>query len=207
AYGSTETCSPATIMPPGQTAAHGDSVGLAVPCGEIGIVDDAGNEVPRGEAGEIWIAGPMVSQGYWRNEAATASEFKGGYWRSGDIGSMDADGYVRILDRKKDVINRGGYKIFCAAAENTITEHPEVIEVALVGVPCAVLGERVHAFVCVRQLDASTQAAALQAFCAERLSDYAVPETWSIGTEPLPRNLNGKVMKRALRDSLHVAMT
>ncbi|MFM9427417.1 long-chain acyl-CoA synthetase [Variovorax sp. GrIS 2.14] len=207
AYGSTETCSPATIMPPGQTPQHRDSVGLAVSCGEISIVDDAGNEVPRGEAGEIWIAGPMVSQGYWRNEAATASEFKGGYWRSGDIGSMDADGYVRILDRKKDVINRGGYKIFCAAAENTITEHPEVIEVALVGVPCAVLGERVHAFVCVRQLDASTQAAALQAFSTERLSDYAVPETWTIGTEPLPRNLNGKVMKRALRDSLHVAMT
>ena len=207
AYGSTETCSPATIMPPGQTSQHRDSVGLAVSCGEISIVDDDGNEVPRGEAGEIWIAGPMVSQGYWRNEAATASEFKGGYWRSGDIGSMDAEGFVRILDRKKDVINRGGYKIFCAAAENTITEHPEVIEVALVGVPCAVLGERVHAFVCVRQLDASTQAAALQAFSTERLSDYAVPETWTIGTEPLPRNLNGKVMKRALRDSLHVAMT
>lgn len=207
AYGSTETCSPATIMPPGQTAQHPDSVGLVVPCGEITIVDDAGNEMPRGEAGEIWIAGPMVSPGYWRNEAATAKEFCGGFWRSGDIGSMDADGFVRLLDRKKDVINRGGYKIYCAAAENTITEHPEIIEVALVGVPCAVLGERVHAFVCVRQLDASTQAAALKAFCVERLSDYAVPETWTIGTEPLPRNANGKVMKRELRHSLHVAMS
>ena len=207
AYGSTETCSPATIMPPGQTARHPDSVGLVVPCGEITIVDEAGNEVPRGDVGEIWIAGPMVSPGYWRNEEATAKEFCAGFWRSGDIGSMDADGYVRLLDRKKDVINRGGFKIYCAAAESTISEHPEIIEVALVGVPCAVLGERVHAFVCVRQLDASTQAAALKAFCVGCLSDYAVPETWTIGTEPLPRNANGKVMKRELRHSLHVAMT
>lgn len=207
AYGATETCSPATIMPPGMTAEHRDSVGLAVPCGEICVVDESGDEVPRGEVGEIWIAGPMVVPGYWRNEQATASEFRGGYWRSGDIGSMDADGYVRILDRKKDVINRGGYKIFCATAESVLMEHPQVIEAALVGVPCAVLGERVHAFVCVSTLGSSTQAAALQAFCAERMADYSVPETWTIGTEALPRNLNGKIMKRELRQSLHAALS
>ncbi|MBS0447406.1 MAG: AMP-binding protein [Proteobacteria bacterium] len=207
AYGATETCSPATIMPPGMTGEHRDSVGLPVPCGDIHVVDEAGNELPRGQAGEIWIAGPMVVPGYWKNEAATASEFRGGYWRSGDIGSMDADGYLRILDRKKDVINRGGYKIYCAQVENTLAEHPQVIESALVGVPCAVLGERVHAFVCVRALDETTQAQVLQAWCAERLSDYAVPETWTLGTEPLPRNLNGKIMKRELRQSLHAALT
>lgn len=206
AYGATETCSPATIMPPGQTAAHRDSVGLPVACGDIHIVDEQGQEVPRGQSGEIWIAGPMVVPGYWRNDAATASEFRAGSWRSGDIGSMDGDGFVRILDRKKDVINRGGYKIFCATAENALAEHPQVVESALVGVPCAVLGERVHAFVCVRSLDDGTTGAALAAFCAARLSDYAVPETWTIGTEPLPRNLNGKVMKRALRQSLHSAL-
>jgi acyl-CoA synthetase (AMP-forming)/AMP-acid ligase II len=202
AYGATETCSPVTIMPMGMTAAHRDSVGVTVPCGDICVVDEAGNEVPRGQAGELWIAGPMVVPGYWRNEQATASEFRGGYWRSGDIGSMDAEGYVRILDRKKDVINRGGYKIYCATVESTLVEHPQVVEAALVGVPCPVLGERVHAFVCVRDLDERSQAAALQAFCAERLSDYAVPETWTIGIEALPRNLNGKVMKRELRQAL-----
>jgi long-chain acyl-CoA synthetase len=207
AYGATETCSPATIMPRGKNTAHADSVGVTVTCGDIVIVDEDGNELPRGQAGELWISGPMVSPGYWRNEAATASEFRGGYWRSGDIGCVDEQGFVRILDRKKDVINRGGYKIFCAAAENAFMEHPEVLEVALIGVPCAVLGERVHAFVCVRQIDASTQAAALEMFGRERLSDYAVPETWTIGTEPLPRNLNGKIMKRELRQSLHAAMT
>jgi long-chain acyl-CoA synthetase len=207
AYGATETCSPATIMPPDQSPTHRDSVGQPVACGEIHIVDDTGNEVPRGQAGEIWIAGPMVVPGYWRNEQATASEFRGGYWRSGDIGSMDAEGFVRILDRKKDIINRGGYKIYCAIAENALLEHEQVIEAALVGVPCAVLGERVHAFVCVAALDAATTAQALAEFCAARLSDYAVPETWTIGTEPLPRNLNGKIMKRELRQSLHTALT
>jgi acyl-CoA synthetase (AMP-forming)/AMP-acid ligase II len=207
AYGATETCSPVTIMPLGQMTEHSDSVGLPVTCAEIQVVDDAGNEVPRGTAGEIWIAGPMVVPGYWRNEAATATEFCGGYWRSGDIGSQDADGFVRVLDRKKDMINRGGYKIFCVSVENTLAEHAQVIESALVGVPCSVLGERVHAFVCVRQLDESTEARALQAFCAARLSDYAVPETWTIGTEALPRNLNGKIIKRELRQALHDAPT
>ena len=206
AYGATETCSPATIMPIGQTTAHRDSVGLPVTCADIQIVDDAGNEVPRGTVGEIWIAGPMVVPGYWHNEVATASEFCGGFWRSGDIGSQDADGFVRILDRKKDMINRGGYKIFCVSVENALAEHPQVIESALVGVPCAVLGERVHAFVCVRQFDESTETHALQAFCAARLSDYAVPETWTIGTDLLPRNLNGKIIKRELRRVLHVGL-
>jgi acyl-CoA synthetase (AMP-forming)/AMP-acid ligase II len=206
AYGATETCSPATIMPQGQTDSHRDSVGLPVPCGEICIMDDAGFEVARGGVGEIWIAGPMVVPGYWRNAAATDSEFKAGFWRSGDIGSMDAQGFVRVLDRKKDVINRGGYKVYCAQVENVLSEHPAVLEVALVGVPCAVLGERVHAFVSVREICEQSTAPALQAYCSQRMADYAVPETWTIDTEPLPRNLNGKIIKRELRQTLHAAL-
>ncbi len=206
AYGATETCSPATIMPQGQTDGHHDSVGLPVPCGEICIMDEAGNEVVRGGVGEIWISGPMVVPGYWRNEASTASEFRAGFWRSGDIGSMDAQGYVRVLDRKKDVINRGGYKVYCAQVENALSEHTDVLEVALVGVPCAVLGERVHAFVSVREISEQTNAHSLQAFCNQRMADYAVPETWTIDTEPLPRNLNGKIIKRELRQTLHAAL-
>jgi acyl-CoA synthetase (AMP-forming)/AMP-acid ligase II/AcrR family transcriptional regulator len=207
AYGATETSSPATIMPRGQTAAHRDSVGRAVACAEIAVVDEEGRELPPGEAGEIWIAGPMVVPGYWRNAEATALDFRAGYWRSGDIGSRDADGYVRVLDRKKDMINRGGFKIYCATVEDVLAEHPDVVESALVGVACAVLGERVHAFVCVRAIDETTSAAALQAFCAVRMADYAVPETWTIGTEPLPRNVNGKIMKQLLRQSLAMALT
>lgn len=207
AYGATETCSPATIMPYGQTAAHRDSVGQAVACGEICVVDEQGNEMPRGSVGEIWIAGPMVVSGYWNNPQTTATEFIGGFWRSGDIGSIDADGFVRILDRKKDVIIRGGYKVYCAAVENVLCEHPQVIEAALVGVPCAVLGERVHAFLCVRELGPQTHAPTMQAYCAKLLADYAVPETWTIGTEPLPRNVNGKIVKRELRQTLRASLT
>jgi acyl-CoA synthetase (AMP-forming)/AMP-acid ligase II len=205
-YGGTETCSPATIMPRGQTSAHRDSVGRAVACADIAVVDEHGREVPPGQVGELWIAGPMVVPGYWRNPQATADDFRAGFWRSGDIGNQDADGYVRVLDRKKDMIDRGGFKIYCATVENVLAEHPQVIESALVGVPCAVLGERVHAFVCVRAIGEETSAAALQAFCAPRIADYAVPETWTIGTEPLPRNVNGKIVKRTLRQGLAPAL-
>ena len=206
-YGATETASPAAIMPAALTSSRSDSVGVTVACGEICVVDESGCEVPRGEIGELWIKGPMVVRGYWNNPQASATEFCDGYWRSGDIGTMDAQGFVRILDRKKDVINRGGYKVFCAEVENLLAQHAAVVESAVVGVPCSVLGERVHAFVCVRALDESTQAQAFKALCGAELSDYKVPETWTIGTDPLPRNPNGKVMKRELRRSMHAALT
>lgn len=206
AYGATETSSPATIMPAGMTKGRTESVGVAVPCAEICIADEAGTEMPQGEAGEIWIKGPMVVSGYWKNPEATAREFFDGYWRSGDIGTMDGQGFVRILDRKNDVINRGGYKVFCAEVENVLAQHGSVIESAIVGIPCAVLGERVHAFVCVRSLDEATLANSLKAFCSAQLNDYKVPETWTIGTDPLRRNPNGKVMKRELRSTMPAAL-
>ena len=207
ASAATETSSPAALMPAGQTPMHGDSVGRVVRCGELCVVDDDGRELPPGGIGEIWVAGPMVVPGYWRNPAATEREFCGGWWRSGDIGSVDGDGYVCIVDRKKDVIIRGGYKVYSAAVENALAEHPLVVEAALVGVPCPVLGERVHAQVCVQAVDERSTAQALRDFCAGRVADYAVPETWTIGTEPLPRNANGKLMKRELRRSLNAALS
>jgi acyl-CoA synthetase (AMP-forming)/AMP-acid ligase II len=143
----------------------------------------------------------MVVAGYWDDAAATAREFTGGFWHSGDIGSIDAEGFVRVLDRKKDVVNRGGYKIYCAEVESALLEHPAVVEAAIVAVPCPVLGERVHAFVTLRE-PASVRGEALRAFCLERLADYKAPETFSLRTDPLPRNANGKVLKRALREQL-----
>jgi long-chain acyl-CoA synthetase len=198
-YGATETTSPATIMPPHETARHGDSVGLAVPCGEIRVIDEAGREVAPGEPGELWIRGPMVVRGYWNDPAATAREFTGGFWHSGDVGAVDAHGFVYVLDRKKDMINRGGYKVYSAEVESMLAEHPAVLEAAVVAVPCPVLGERVHAFV---TLNETVTSEALRAFCLERLADYKAPEAFTFRTEPLPRNANGKVLKRALRDEL-----
>ena len=200
AYGSTETTSPATLLPAGQSTEHGDSVGLVVACGEIAVMDPQGIEVPRGETGEIWIKGPMVVSGYWKNPVATAESFVGGYWRSGDLGTMDADGYLSVHDRLKDLINRGGFKVYSAEVESVLAEHPAVLESAVVGTPCPVLGERVHAFVALR--DAGVSADELTQFSRDRLSDYKVPESWTLQTEPLQRNANGKLMKRVLRDEL-----
>jgi len=199
AYGATETTSPATILPTRDAGTRGASVGLPVHCGDIAIMDHQGRELARGETGEIWIRGPMVVKGYWDNPAATADNFTGGFWHSGDIGMMDADGYVYVLDRSKDMINRGGYKIFSVEVENVLHGHPAIVEAAVVGTPCPVLGERVHAFVATRQ---DVDVAELQAHCARFLSDYKVPEAFTFCPEGLPRNANGKLLKRDLRTRL-----
>jgi acyl-CoA synthetase (AMP-forming)/AMP-acid ligase II len=199
AYGATETTSPSTLMPGELTASHLDSVGLPAPGAQIVVMDGMGRELPRGEVGEIWIGGAQVIKGYWNNLQATADSFTGGFWHSGDLGSIDADDFVRVFDRQKDMINRGGLKIYSAEVESVLAGHPAVVESAIVAKPCPVLGERVHAVVVTR--DAVTSAM-LRAWCAERLSDYKVPETIVVQSEPLPRNANGKVMKRQLRELL-----
>jgi O-succinylbenzoic acid--CoA ligase len=197
AYGATETTSPTTIMPPGEQAAHLDSVGVVVPCGHVRVVGDDGREVPPGQPGELWIAGPMVVPGYWDNPEATAREFAGGYWKSGDIGSLDAQGHVRVLDRKKDLVNRGGYKIASAEVESVLSLHPSVVESALVAVPDPVLGEKAHAYVVTH--DPACTAEALRAHCTRHLADYKIPDFVTLRAEPLPRNANGKLLKRLLR--------
>ncbi len=204
AYGATETTSPVTMMPMGRTREHADTVGVALPAADIRVMDDDGIEVPAGETGELWIAGPMVVPGYWANTEASAESFTAGYWHSGDLGSVDAEGYVRVFDRKKDMLNRGGYKIFSVEVENVLMAWPGMVEAAIVGRPCPVLGERVHAFVHVQLHPAGAAAddVALRAFCAARLADYKVPETITWRAEPLPRNANGKLMKRLLRAEL-----
>ena len=198
AYGATETTSPTTLMPPGENTAHLDSIGQVVPCGEVRVVDAEGKSVPVGEAGELWIKGPMVVPGYWGKPEATAANFTNGFWRSGDIGSVDAEGYVRVFDRLKDMINRAGYKIYSAEVENVLAYHAGVLECAVVGRPDPILGERVQAF--VRPRDAGVTVEALRAFCAERMADYKVPEVIELMAEPLPRNANGKLQKAVLRE-------
>ena len=209
AYGATETTSPATMMPMGATRSHADTVGVALPAASILVMDDDGCELPPGETGELWIAGPMVVPGYWANPAATAASFTAGYWHSGDLGAVDAEGFVRVFDRQKDMLNRGGYKIYSVEVENVLMAWPGMVEAAIVGQPCPVLGERVHAFVHLAPLApgaaARADTAALRAFCAARLADYKVPESVTWCDAPLPRNANGKLMKRLLRDGLAAA--
>ena len=200
AYGSTETTSPSTIMPPELTAEHIDSVGLPCPGADIIVVGSEGQELTRGEIGEIWIHGSSVIKGYWNNPKATVENFTGGYWHSGDLGSIDEQNFVRVFDRQKDMINRGGLKIYSAEVESVLAAHPDVVESAIIAKPCPVLGERVHAVIVTRHPEVKGDV--LRSWCAERLSDYKVPETVSLSLEPLPRNANGKVMKRKLREEL-----
>jgi acyl-CoA synthetase (AMP-forming)/AMP-acid ligase II len=199
-YGSTETTSPATILPLGAIGAHPDSVGKVLPCADILIMDDDRREVPAGGSGELLIAGAMVVPGYWDNPEADRAAFLGGYWISGDLGSKDSDGYVKVFDRKKDMINRAGFKVYCIEVESVMSHHPAIVEAAVIGKPDPVLGERVHAF--VYSEDRPADADEIKAWCGERLSDYKVPDTITFLRQPLPRNANGKVLKNALRDLL-----
>jgi len=198
-YGSTETTSPAVMMPLGEGPRRADRVGRALPYAEILVMDDEGRECAPGQQGEIWIAGPMTSPGYWNNPEATAKNFTAGYWRSGDIGTMDAEGYLRVLDRMKDMINRGGFKIYSVEVENTLMAHDSVREAVVVGRPCPVLGERVEAFVVAPGFSNEDE---LRAFCAGRLSDYKVPDHIYLVDGPLPRNPNGKLLKNVVREWL-----
>ena len=197
AYGATETTSPVTLIPAGMNDAHLDSVGRVLPCADVRIMNDAGQEVPFGETGELWINGPMVVPGYWDNPEATAQSFTAGYWHSGDLGCMDEEGFVKIFDRKKDMLNRGGFKIYSVEVENCLMGIPGILEAAIVGKPCPVLGERVHAFIYAPNQSISQDI--VTAHCKQALADYKVPETVTWLDAPLPRNANGKVMKRQLR--------
>jgi long-chain acyl-CoA synthetase len=202
AYGATETTSPATLLSAEYATTRPTSVGRAVPGCEIAIMDGSGREVAAGVVGEVWIKGPMVAAGYWNNPIATDKEFVGGYWKSGDLGSIDEEGFVYIHDRKKDMINRGGYKIFSAEVEAQITAHPSVLEAAVVARECPVLGERVHAVVTLKADMPAVDAATLRSFVVAILPDYKCPESWTLTTERLPRNANGKVVKATLREQL-----
>lgn len=199
-YGATETGAAQGIMPPEYAVERRLDVGLPAPGADVLIMDPEGRECARGQAGEIWLRNASVVPGYWNNPEATRENIVSGFWRSGDLGHIDEDGFIRVLDRIKDMINRGGYKIYTAEVESVLAEHPGVLESAVVAKPCAVLGERVHAFVSLRGAEVGEEE--LKAHCAARLADYKRPETFTILKDPLPRNVNGKLLKREMRDLL-----
>jgi long-chain acyl-CoA synthetase len=197
AYGATETTSPATLMPLGQGLEHIASVGKTVPCAEVRVMDDLGRELPPGTPGEIWIAGPMVIPGYWDSPQSNRENFVGGYWKSGDIGAIDVAGFLSVFDRKKDMINRGGYKIYSVEIENVLSHHPDILECAALARPDPVLGEKVHVFVVPRGAPISEQQ--IRAYCSGRLADYKIPDRITFLTSALPRNAAGKVLKTDLK--------
>ena len=200
AYGATELTSAVTILPMGFGTKRADSIGIAVPCADIRIVDPQGNDVPDGTHGELWIKGAMTVPGYWDNPDRTASEFHDGYWKSGDMGSRDAEGFICLHDRRKDMIIRGGYNIYSAEVENALTAHPSVIECAAIGCPDPVLGEKMHVF--IHTTDTALDLEAIKAFARTKMADYKAPDFATFDPDPLPRNANGKIVKNTLRDRL-----
>lgn len=197
-YGATETGGGVAIMPPKALDGREDSVGRETLLSEIIVMDEDGCELPPGQPGELWVRSATNATCYWNNAEVTAREFSGGFWHTGDIGTKDLDGYVRIVDRKKAIINRGGFKIASLEVENLINSVAGVIESAVFGVPCPVLGERVYAVVVT--LAGGPSAEEISLHCKAKISDYKVPEKIIVTNEPLPRNANGKIVKASVAD-------
>jgi long-chain acyl-CoA synthetase len=196
-YGLSETSAGATCNPTDLTAFSG-TVGLPMPNIDLRILDDEGHEVAAGEGGEICIKGPQVMSGYWKRPQETAQAFTpDGYFKSGDIGVMDERGYVRIVDRKKDMVLVSGFNVYPNEVEGVVAAHPGVLECAAIGVPDANSGEAVRLFVVRR--DAALTEAELAAWCAEQLTGYKRPRSIVFLPE-LPKSNVGKILRRLLRD-------
>ena len=197
-YGLTESTAMTTGIAGADYRAKPDSVGASVPVCDLRIVDEHGQDMAPGERGEIWIRGPNVIPGYWRRPDATAATFVGGWLRSGDVGYLDEEGFLYVVDRVKDIIIRGGENVSSAEVEAVLFEHPAVLEAAVIGVPHQKLGEEVGAIVRL-QPGASATAADLQAHVRARVSSFKVPTRFWFRSEEFPRNASGKVMKRDLK--------
>lgn len=197
AYGLTET-SPAVTINPLDLAEFNHSIGLPVSSTEVSIRADDGTELPIGEAGELCVRGPQVMREYWNRPEATAEAFTpDGFLRTGDIATIDQKGYVRLIDRKKDLIIVSGFNVYPNEIEDVIASHPGVAEVAAVGVPDERTGEAVKVFVVRR--DPSVTKEAILAHCRENLTAYKRPHDVEFRDE-LPKTNVGKILRRALRD-------
>jgi len=196
-YGLSETSPVATCNPADSTAFSG-TIGLPVPSTDIAILDDAGQPVPLGQPGEIAIRGPQVMAGYWNRPDETARVMTpDGFFKSGDVGVMDERGYVKIVDRKKDMILVSGFNVYPNEVEGVVASHPGVLECACVGVPDDYSGEAVKLFVVRKDPDLSVDT--LMAFCKENLTGYKKPKYIEF-REELPKTNVGKILRRALRD-------
>jgi fatty-acyl-CoA synthase len=199
-YGQTEMCPLATVLLPHEQLTRPGSAGRPVLNVETLVVDDAMQPVAPGQVGEVVHRSPQVMLRYYNDEAKTADAFSGGWFHSGDLATQDADGYITIVDRKKDMINSGGENVSSREVEEILYEHPDVAEVAVVGVPDEKWIEAVCAVV-VRRAGTSPTEDDLIAFTRDRLARFKVPKQ-VVFIEALPKNPSGKILKRELRESL-----
>ncbi len=193
-FGLTETSSVATFLPHEYTPLRPETVGFAAPVVDLKL----GDRFDDSDVGELLIRGPNVVKGYWGKPEATAEAFAGGWLHSGDLARIDAEGFVQIVDRKKDMVNRGGENVYCVEVENALAGHPAVFEVAVMGVADTMMGEKVGAVI-VPKPGQTIVAGELLEFARTKLADFKIPQYLAIRSEPLPRNPGGKILKKQLR--------
>jgi long-chain acyl-CoA synthetase len=209
AYGMTETNSPSHLVPWGKRAPvdpHSGalSMGVPIPNSVIKIMDleDGTKELAPGEIGEIVDKGPMVVPGYWQKPEETKHAIRDGWLYTGDVGKMDEDGWFYVVDRKKDMINVSGYKVWPRDVEDVIYQHPGIKETAVVGVPDPYRGETVKAFVALKEgMEGSVRPEEIISFCKSRMAAYKYPRQVEIVSE-IPKTLTGKFLRRVLRDKV-----
>jgi long-chain acyl-CoA synthetase len=195
-YGLSETSPVASFNHPDRERKAG-SIGTPIQGVEMRLIDDRGEDVPLFDVGEIAIRGHNVMKGYWRRETATAEAIVDGWFRTGDLARVDEDGYFFIVDRKKEMIIRGGYNVYPREIEEVLYEHPAVVEAAVIGIPDSVLGEEVGAAVVLKP-GADLTAEEIQEYVKNEVAAYKYPrKVWLL--EALPKGPTGKILKREIR--------
>ena len=197
-YGSTEAGIVTNLRPADQLIKQ-RCVGLPFIATDVRLLNDAGEEVPPGEVGELYSSSPYIYNGYWGKPEETAACFRGDWFSAGDMATKDEDGFIYLVDRKKDMVISGGINVYPREIEEILFRHPAVADAAVIGVPDEKWGETLKGFVVLKP-DAAPDEAALEAFCRKNLSPYKVPKSFEF-TPALPRNAAGKVLKRELRET------
>jgi fatty-acyl-CoA synthase len=201
AYSLTEASGNTTLLPRSHFLSKRDSAGIPSVHTRVRIVDPGGIEVATGEVGEIAVRGPQVSLGYWNDPDATATAVVDGWLRTGDLGTLDEEGFLRVVDRKKDMIISGGLNVYPAEIERVVAEFPGIAEVAAVGTGHERWGETVAVVVTGNDLDLDK----LYQHCRENLADYKVPRYLAHRARPLPRSMSGKILRRVVREEFDAA--
>ena len=197
-WGMTETSGTFTHHGAEDYRHHPDSAGPAMPVAEVKVCDDDGRSLPQGDVGELWVKGPNVVKAYWNKPEETAATFVDGWLRTGDMATLDAEGFVTIVDRKKDMLIRGGENIYCAEVEAVLYRHPAVMDAGVIGQVHTTLGEEPVALVTLKPGMQTTEDE-LRAFVRSQIAGFKVPVRVKISEEPLPRNPAGKLMKKSLK--------
>ncbi|WP_209121627.1 class I adenylate-forming enzyme family protein [Alkalihalobacillus sp. BA299] len=195
-YGLTEGHGLDTLLPDHDALVKPESIGLPVPLVQVKVIDSQGNELQANQVGELIIKGAKVIPGYWKNPEATQHAIKDGWLYTGDLAKIDEEGYVYIVDRKKDMINRGGEKIFSIEVENLLYSHSKILEAAVVGIPDNYLGQQVKAYIVLKPGEVCSELE-IKEFCFGKIADFKVPKFIEFLKE-LPRNAGGKVLKKVL---------